>query len=130
MLEQVDLSKNIDKAEYKNVIAELELRLGALQREVHEAGIPVILLFEGWDAAGKGTQINKLLLTFDPRGYVVHPIFAPNEEERLRPFLWRFWIKTPPKGKIAVFDHSWYRRVLEERVEVQVRKVWRPRFAQ
>lgn len=122
MLEQVDLSKQIGKDEYKATVSELELRLGALQREVREVNIPVILLFEGWDAAGKGTQINKLLLTCDPRGFVVHPIFAPNEEERLRPFLWRFWTKTPANGRIAVFDHSWYHRVLQDRVEKQIKQ--------
>lgn len=126
MLEQVDLSKRIAKDEYKSIVSELELRLAALQREAREADIPVILLFEGWDAAGKGTLINKLLLTCDPRGFVVHPIFAPNEEERLRPFLWRFWTKTPGKGRIAVFDHSWYHRVLSDRVEKAVSKTeWR-----
>lgn len=122
MLEQVDLSKQIGKDEYKAIVPELELRLGALQREVRETNIPVILVFEGWDAAGKGTLINKLLLTCDPRGFVVHPIFAPNEEERLRPFLWRFWTKTPANGRIAVFDHSWYRRVLQDRVDKQIKK--------
>ena len=126
MLEQVDLSKKLKKDEYKAVISDLELRLGSLQREVREFNIPVLIVFEGWEKAGKGTAINRLILTFDPRGCVVHPIFAPNEEEALRPFLWRFWIKTPPKGKIAVFDRSWYRRVLVERVEKIVKKrEWR-----
>lgn len=122
MLEQVDLSKKISKDEYKTIVPDLELRLGALQRDVRALGIPVMIVFEGWDAAGKGTIINRLLLTFDPRGYVVHPIFAPNDEERLRPFLWRFWVRTPPKGKIAVFNKSWYQRVLMDRVDKLVKK--------
>ena len=122
MLEQVDLSKKIGKAEYKTIVPELELRLGVLQREAKELNIPILIVFEGWDAAGKGTLINRLILAFDPRGCVVHPISAPNEEERLRPFLWRFWIKTPPKGKIAVFDRSWYGRVLVERVDKIAKK--------
>ncbi len=67
-----------------------------------------MIVFEGWDAAGKGTLINRLIQALDPRGCVVHSINAPNQEELLRPFLWRFWIKTPPKGRIAVFDRSWY----------------------
>jgi polyphosphate kinase 2 (PPK2 family) len=116
MLEQVDLSKKVEKEEYKVVVSDLELRLGELQREARALGIPILIVFEGWDAAGKGTLINRLILTFDPRGCIVYPINPPNEEERLRPFLWRFWIKTPPKGKIAVFDRSWYGRVLVERV--------------
>jgi polyphosphate kinase 2 (PPK2 family) len=122
MLEQVDLSKKIGKEEYKAVISDLELQLGALQREAKDLCIPIIIIFEGWDAAGKGTLINRLILALDPRGFIVHPISAPNEEERLRPFLWRFWIKTPPKGKIAVFDRSWYGRVLVERVDKFVKK--------
>lgn len=116
MLEQVDLSKKVEKEEYKTVVSDLELRLGELQREARALDIPILIVFEGWDAAGKGTLINRLILTFDPRGCIVYPINPPNEEERLRPFLWRFWIKTPPKGKIAVFDRSWYGRVLVERV--------------
>ena len=92
MLEQIDISKSIEKEEYKTILPDLELRLGELQREARALNIPVIIVFEGWDAAGKGTLINRLIQTFDPRGCVVHPISAPNEEERLRPFLWRFWI--------------------------------------
>ena len=122
MLEQIDLSKQIDKEEYKSMLPELELRMGALQREARELGIPVAIVFEGWDAAGKGTLINRLIQTFDPRGCVVHPISAPNEEEMFRPFLWRFWVKTPQAGKIAVFDRSWYGRVLVGRVDELVKK--------
>ncbi|MBD3307418.1 phosphate--AMP phosphotransferase [candidate division KSB3 bacterium] len=117
MLEQVDLAKKIPKKDYKAIVPELELRLGALQREARDLQIPILIVFEGWDAAGKGTLINRLIQTFDPRGCIVHPISAPNEEEQLRPFLWRFWIKTPEKGRIAVFDRSWYGRLLVERVD-------------
>jgi len=122
MLEQVDLSKKIEKEEYKTIVSDLELRLGELQREARDLGIPVSVVFEGWDAAGKGTLINRLILALDPRGCIVHPISPPNEEERFRPFLWRFWIKTPPKGKIAVFDRSWYGRVLVVRVDKLAKK--------
>ena len=86
MLEQIDLSKTIEKEEYKTILPDLELRLGELQREAKDRSIPIAIVFEGWDAAGKGTLINRLIQTFDPRGFVVHPINAPNEEERLRPF--------------------------------------------
>ncbi len=122
MLEQVDLSKTIAKEEYKVIMEDLELRLGELQREAKELKIPVAIVFEGWDAAGKGTMINQLIQAFDPRGFVVHPISPPNEEEFLRPFLWRFWIKTPAKERIAVFDRSWYGRVLVGRVNKLVKK--------
>ena len=125
MLEQIDLSKKIQKAEYKTIMADLELKLGALQREAKDLGIPVIIVFEGWDAAGKGTLINRLLMSLDSRGFSVYPTNPPNEEERMRPFLWRFWTKTPERGRIAIFDRSWYRRVLGERVDrVVKRKVW------
>ncbi|GAK50519.1 hypothetical protein U14_01750 [Candidatus Moduliflexus flocculans] len=122
MLDQIDLSKSLQKDEYKTLMPELELRLGLLQREARELNLPIMIVFEGWDAAGKGTMINRLIQTLDPRGFVVHSINAPNEEERLRPFLWRFWIKTPAKGRIAVFDRSWYGRVLVERIDKLVKK--------
>lgn len=125
MLEKVDLSQKIEKAEYKTIISDLELKLGDLQRQARALDIPVIIVFEGWDAAGKGTTINRLLLSLDSRGFNVHPTNPPSEEERLRPFLWRFWIKTPERGKMALFDRSWYGRVLVERVDKIVKKkVW------
>jgi AMP-polyphosphate phosphotransferase len=107
----------------------LERRLGALQREARAAGVPVVVVFEGWSASGKGTCINALLRSLDPRGFAVWSIDAPNEEERLRPYLWRFWTKLPARGMIAVFDRSWYRRVLEERVEKVVEADrWQPAY--
>jgi len=125
MLEKIDLSKKINKTEYKSIINDLEIKLGELQRKARELKIPISVVFEGWDAAGKGTLINRLMLAIDPRGFTVYPIKAPNEEESFRPFLWRFWIKTPEKGRIAIFDRSWYGRVLVERVdEIVAKKVW------
>lgn len=126
MLEKVDLTKKLTKQEYKQAFVPLQLRLAALQREALEAGIPVVVLFEGWEAAGKGTCINRLVQRLDPRGFKVFPISAPTEEERLRPFLWRFAVKMPRGGLIAVFDRSWYGRVLVERVERLVKpRIWR-----
>jgi polyphosphate kinase 2 (PPK2 family) len=80
MLEKLDLSLKIEKREYKKVTSDLEIRVGALQRRAYELNIPVIIVFEGWDAAGKGTLINKLLLALDPRGYTVHPTNPPKRE--------------------------------------------------
>ena len=117
MLEQIDLTQRIEKPRFKETWVALERRLGELQREARGAGIPVIIAFEGWDAAGKGTAINRTTRGLDPRGYRVHPISAPNEREKLHPFLWRFWTATPKKGEIAVFDRSWYGRVLVGRVD-------------
>ena len=117
MLEQIDLSKKLKKTEYKSIINDLEIKLGELQRKAWELKISIIVVFEGWGAAGKGTLINRLMLAMDPRGFTVYSIKPPNEEESFRPFLWRFWIKTPEKGRITIFDRNWYRRVLVERVD-------------
>ncbi len=117
MLENIDVAREVAKDEYKAEKDALELKLAALQRKAKDYNIPVIILFEGWDAAGKGTLINKLILPLDPRGFTVTSTLAPTEEERLRPFLWRFWTKIPPAGRIAIFDRSWYRRVWDERVD-------------
>jgi len=121
MLKNIDLSRKVKKTEYKEAKDALELRLAALQRRVKELGIPVIIAFEGWGAAGKGTLINELILPLDPRGFKVHSALSPNEEEALRPFLWRFWRWTPARGFQAIFDRSWYRRVLADRVAGEVK---------
>src|SRR3546814_10380357 len=76
-----------------------------------------VTAIEGWDAAGKGGAIKRLTAEWDPRSYSVWPIGAPTEEEKARHFLWRFWQKLPGAGEIAIFDRSWYGRVLVERVE-------------
>ncbi|MEW5694066.1 MAG: phosphate--AMP phosphotransferase [Candidatus Hydrogenedentota bacterium] len=129
MLEKVDLSKKLEKPEYKKIMSKLELQLGELQREAKDLKIPLIIVFEGWDAAGKGTLINQLMLPLDPRGFNVYPTLPPTDEERLRPFLWRFWLKTPAKGRIAIFDRSWYRRVLVERIDGIVKEAeWKKAY--
>jgi AMP-polyphosphate phosphotransferase len=76
-----------------------------------------IILFEGWDASGKGGTIQRLVAEWDPRWFAVWPIAAPSPEEKARHFLWRFWQRLPKAGQLAVFDRSWYGRVLVERVE-------------
>lgn len=78
---------------------------------------PVIVVFEGWDAAGKGGAIKRITEKLDPRGYIVYPISAPHGEDKTRHYLYRFWRRLPEKGQIAIFDRSWYGRVLVERVE-------------
>jgi polyphosphate kinase 2 (PPK2 family) len=117
MLETLDLDKTIEKEAYDKSFRDLRDKLRGLQQACFDAKIPVMVLFEGWDAAGKGDSIEKLVSRLDPRGYKVHPIYEPLEEERLRPFLWRFWTRIPGRGEIAIFDRSWYGRVLVERVE-------------
>jgi len=117
MLEKIDLSKNMTKKEVKPLMEKLDMTLSKLQREARELKIPVMILFEGWGAAGKGTLINRLIQPMDPRGFKVFTIQEESEEEYMRPFLWRFWTKTPAKGRIHVFDRSWYRKVINDRID-------------
>ncbi len=117
MLEKVDLSKTMEKPQAKERWEILSRQMGQMQRDLKDAGIPVIILFEGMGAAGKGVQINKLIEALDPRGFRVYSVNKESEEECMRPFLWRFWSKTPEKGRISIFDRSWYRRLLNDRFE-------------
>lgn len=117
MLEKIDLNKRVDKKTYRGAMEQAKEQLGLLQRECKSAGIPVILVFEGMGAAGKGVQINRLIQALDPRGFDVYACERATEEEMLRPFLWRYWIKTPAKGRIAIFDRSWYRSVQVDRFD-------------
>ena len=117
MLDQIDLTKKMEKDEYKARMEQMAPRLSRLQRECKELGIPVMIVFEGFGAAGKGVQISKLISALDPRGFSVYAIDGESKDEQLRPFLWRFWTKTPEKGSIAIFDRSWYRRVLVDRFD-------------
>ena len=93
------------------------MKLYALQKASWDAEIPVIILFEGWDAAGKGTSIQNLTSRLDPRGFKLYPIRAARTYESKRPWLWRFWLKIPGTGEWTIFDRSWYGRTLVERVE-------------
>ena len=117
MLDKIDLNKKLDKAVYKRIMPELSNRLYQVQKASWDANIPVIILFEGWDAAGKGTSIQRLTRPLDPRGYKLYPIRAARTYEKKRPWLWRFWLKLPAKGEWAIFDRSWYGRIMVERVE-------------
>ncbi|HEX7976171.1 MAG TPA: hypothetical protein VF498_17310 [Anaerolineales bacterium] len=117
MLEKIDLNKKIDKKTYKRLMSEISNRLYVVQKASWDAGIPVVILFEGWDAAGKGTSIQKLTSPLDPRGFKLYPIRAARTYEKKRPWLWRFWLKLPARGEWAIFDRSWYGRVMVERVE-------------
>ncbi len=117
MLDTVDLASKIEKETYKTLMADLSDRLYYIQQASWAAGVPVIILFEGWDAAGKGTTIHKLTDPIDPRGFKIYPIRAARTYEKKRPWLWRFWLKLPARGEWAIFDRSWYGRVLVERME-------------
>ena len=117
MLEKIDLAKKISKEEFKEIYPQLQERLYQVQKLSWDARIPVIILFEGWDAAGKGTSIQTLTEPLDPRGFKLYPIRAARTHEKAHPWLWRFWAKLPARGEWAIFDRSWYGRVLVERVE-------------
>ncbi len=97
--------------------AEEDPKLDALQRKLTDLHIPVIVVFEGMEAAGRGSLINRLLLSLDPRGFKVYYSHTSTEETRFRPFLWPFWLETPDKGRIGIFDRSWYHPVIQDRVE-------------
>ncbi len=122
MLECIDLEKKLKQKEAKELLDQLDTKVARLQREAKACGIPVMIIFEGWGASGKGTLINRLIQPMDPRGFKVYTIQKENEEEAMRPFLWRFWTKTPAKGRMHLFDRSWYNRVLKDRMDGRVNK--------
>ncbi len=122
MLEQLDLTKTMGKDEYREKMQKLMPEVSMLQRECKELGIPIMIAFEGYDAAGKGVQISELIKALDPRGFEVHAVKTETEEEKMHPFLWRFWTKMPPKGRIAIYDSSWYRKVLIDRFDGKTKK--------
>lgn len=116
-LAKLDLGASLEKSEYRTRLREGQSRLLQLHRIAQQSGQSTVLVFEGWDAAGKGGAIRRLVRPLDARSYRVLPIAAPNDEERARHYLWRFWRHIPANGHLRVFDRSWYGRVLVERVE-------------
>ena len=117
VLSKVDLDKTISKEEYKEKLDKYQERLTALQIEMFRAKIPAVIGFEGWDAAGKGGAIRRLTAALDPLGYSVNPVAAPNAVENQYHYLWRFWTHLPNPGTVAIFDRTWYGRVMVERLE-------------
>ncbi len=117
MLQRVDLSLKLEEHAYAGKLKKLQTKIHLLGYEAYRQGRPVVLLFEGWDAAGKGGAIQRVTQELDPRSYVVHAIAAPAGEDKAHHYLYRFWRRLPPRGQIAIFDRSWYGRVLVERVE-------------
>jgi AMP-polyphosphate phosphotransferase len=117
LLAQVDLTQSLPKSEYKKQLSREQVKLRKSQLSIYENEIPVLIIFEGWDAAGKGGAIKRLTDILDPRSYKVNAFAAPTDEEKARHYLWRFWRRLPMAGTIGIFDRSWYGRVLVERVE-------------
>ena len=116
-LSEVDLSPAIEEEEYKKELKKLQKRLSELHNIIYRKKIPVILCYEGWDAAGKGGNIRRVAYPLDPRGFDVHPIASPEPHELNRQYLWRFWTRLPRTGHICIFDRTWYGRVMVERLE-------------
>ncbi len=102
---------------YKKELKREKNRLRALQQTIYRQRIPLVMVYEGWDAAGKGGNIKRVASALDARSYMVHPVGSPTPDELAHPFLWRFWTKLPRTGHIAIFDRSWYGRVMVERIE-------------
>ncbi|NNJ12326.1 hypothetical protein EKD04_018530 [Chloroflexales bacterium ZM16-3] len=117
MLQRVDLSLRLEEGEYTRRLKLLQAQTHLLGLEVYRQQRPVVVVFEGWDAAGKGGAIQRLTEKLDPRAYTVHAIAAPSGDDRVRHYLYRFWRRLPPRGAFGIFDRSWYGRVLVERVE-------------
>lgn len=116
-IENLDLSLTLEQNDYKKQLKQLQYDMLNAQQFLFKKKIALILVFEGVDAAGKGGAIKRLAARIDPRGYIVHPISAPQPHELRYNYLHRFWRKLPQHGQIAVFDRSWYGRVLVERIE-------------
>jgi polyphosphate kinase 2 (PPK2 family) len=137
-LDELDLSLSLDKREAENRLAEaqerllaLRLQLGGLIGEHKRLGPPVLVLFEGWDASGKGGAIKRLVAPLDPRHVRVVQFAAPTPDEKRHHWLQRFWAPLPGWGGMAVFDRSWYGRVLVERVEgFATKKQWRRAYGE
>lgn len=116
-LAEIPLDKTMEEAAYKEELDRLQGQLRELHNRLYRKQVPVIIAYEGWDAGGKGGNIKRITEALDPRGFEVHPIASPEPHEKARHYLWRFWTRLPKTGHIAIFDRSWYGRVMVERLE-------------
>ena len=116
-LSEISLDKELSEEEYKKELKNLQSKLSELHNKLYRRKIPVVIAYEGWDAAGKGGNIKRITGALDPRGFEVHPIASPLPNEKARHYLWRFWNRLPKTGHIAIFDRTWYGRVMVERLE-------------
>lgn len=117
-LSEISLAdKTLSDEEYDEELDRLQKKLRDLHNRLYRKRVPVVIAYEGWDAAGKGGNIKRITEALDPRGFEVHPIASPEPHEKARHFLWRFWTRLPRTGHIAIFDRTWYGRVMVERLE-------------
>jgi polyphosphate kinase 2 (PPK2 family) len=117
VLDKVDLTQSLKRKEYEEQLKEYQFRLRELEFRCFDERRAVIIGYEGWDAAGKGGNIRRVTEALDPRGYSVIPIAAPKGDDATHHYLWRFWRQLPKAGHLAIFDRTWYGRVLVERIE-------------
>ena len=120
MLEKADLKATMSKEEYQEKIAPLKEKLEGLDAPMKDAALPVIILFEGWECAGKGNIISKLILNFDPRWFKLWDTLPPTAEELREPVMWRHWKTIPEAGRMSVLDRSWYQEVSNLRIENEI----------
>lgn len=120
MLETLDLNRSLDKAEYKDRLPTLQSRLHQLQRACWTANLGTLVVFEGWGASGKGSVIRKMTQRLEPRGFSLQAIQEPRTVERHLPWMWRFWVRLPNWGHMGIFSHSWYWRVLAQRLQEEI----------
>ena len=126
MLKNVNLKKKLSREEYKRLLPDWQQRVFGLEKACWDHRVPTMVVVEGWDGAGKGAAIAALTQRMDPRGFKLYPITGPSPEELSRPWLWRFWLKVPDQGDLVIFNHSWYYRVLDARVDRETDEVeWR-----
>ena len=119
MLETIDLSKRLDPEEYTRQLIHYQLQLREVAYQLYLNKRTLVVVYEGWDAAGKGGNIKRVTERLDPRGYEVFAIAAPQGEDRNHHYLWRFWrrLVPPDEKQVLIFDRSWYGRVMVERIE-------------
>ena len=126
MLKNVNLKRKLTREEYKRLLPDLQQRLFSLGKACWDNRVSSVVVVEGWDGAGKGGVIAALTQRLDPRGFKLYPIQKLSPEELRRPWLGRFWMKVPDKGEMVIFNHSWYYRVLDARVDAETSEVqWR-----
>jgi polyphosphate:AMP phosphotransferase len=131
ILTRLDMGKTLAKAEYDAGLKQYQGKLNQLQRKARERKVSTLLVFEGWDAAGKGGCIRRITAALDARDYQVIQIAAPTDEEAAHSYLWRFWRHLPRAGRVTIYDRSWYGRVLVERIEGFARpREWQRAYAE
>lgn len=126
MLESVDLTPSLGKKDYKARLPTLQMRLYELQRLCRDGGVGSVVVVEGWETSGKGALIRKMTERLEPRGYEVHYTREARSVDAQMPWLWRFWRQLPAWGGMAIYDQSWYSRLIRARVEYGAdRDAWR-----